>query len=532
MNTEQPIDTQKGFSVSNKSGLMRNAALNLLGLTVPMLIALVAMPICLNRYGVEQFGILSIAWTLLVTFAFFDLGLGISTTKYVAEAIRAKQDNQLTTIVWSSLAINGFVGSLFNVIILILAPTITTFMIHPPDYLRHETTQMIRYAAFSIPFITISATLRGVLESSDRFDITNSIKMVSSGLLFVIPAVGALFSVSISMVVLLLTISRIFTVGVFFYFVLRLYPYLLHNISMPKSQVRTLLTFGGWVSISSFLNPLITHGENFLIPTLLSVGMLSYYAAPLEMVARSAVIPFSLAIALLPKFSFLGKQETTEMRESLIIQPIKYLLVVITPICGFFVFFSPEILKIWLGPAVASIGSMSFGMLGIAFYFHAITYVPFTAIQGLGHPELKAKLDMIQTPLFLIIAWLCIQKFGLEGAAFAKIAIYVSDAVCLMLLLKHTLRLNSKDFFPFPLRILSSITLTILISGITLQAIHAPLIMRAMVYALALILLSTIFWMWAINKEEQRLLKSFFSIGIVQFIKTFADKRQVMLDKE
>lgn len=510
MNTEQPIDTQEGFSVSNKSGLMRNAVLNLLGLTVPMLIALVAMPICLNRYGEEQFGILSIAWTLLITFAFFDLGLGISTTKHVAEAIRAKQDNQLTTIVWSSLAINAFVGFIFSIIILILAPTITTFIIHPPGYLSQETTYMVRYAAFSIPFITCGATLRGVLESSDRFHITNSIKMVSSGLLFVIPAVGALFFVSISTVVLLLTISRIFTVGVFFYFVLRLYPYLLHNISMPKSQVRTLLKFGGWVSISSFLNPLITHGEKFLIPTLLSVGMLSYYSAPLEMVARSAVIPFSLAIALLPKFSFLGKQETIEMRDSFIVRPIKYLLVVITPICGFFVFFSPEILKVWLGPTVASMSSMLFGMLGIAFYFHAITYVPFAAIQGLGHPELKAKLDMIQTPLFLIVAWLCIQKYGLEGAAFAKIAIYISDAVCLMLLLKHTLHLKNKDFFPFSLRILSLITLMILISGITLQTIHASLLLRAVVYVIALVLLSVIFWMWATNKEEQQFFKSFF----------------------
>lgn len=49
-----------------------------------------ATPFLAPALGMERFGLLSLAWVLLVNMAIFDLGLGTATTRPVAEALGAR----------------------------------------------------------------------------------------------------------------------------------------------------------------------------------------------------------------------------------------------------------------------------------------------------------------------------------------------------------------------------------------------------------------------------------------------------------
>lgn len=493
-----------------QSSLFKNALLNLIGMVVPALVALVAIPLCIRAYGDEQFGLLSLSWTFLVSFAFLDLGMGIGTTKHAAEILRTGRAHEMPAIVWSSIAVNALIGIVFASLVALLAPTISDVLVKPSPLLRDTSVMLIEYVAMSIPFITSAAALRGVLESSNRFDLTNAVKVPSSSLLFLIPAIGALVSLSLPIVVLLLTISRVLTAFAFWILVSRLYPDINNRASLNFSLAKSLMRFGRWIGLSSLLNPVIHQGEKVLIPALFSVSTLTYYVAPQEMVARLAVIPFSLAIALLPKLSFLGKEDAALFREQVFVRPAKYLLIVMAPLAATFIFFSRELLTVWLGASFVARSGDILVILASAYFFNAFAYIGFSALQGLGRPELKATLDLILAPCFVILSWLLMQTIGPVGAAWAKLIILAVDAVCLLWMLKNVLELNADDLFPRQLRFLMVVSGAMLVFGVILHLASASLLVRGISFVGVCISLGLFWWNEAVTFDEQQRLRAGF----------------------
>lgn len=67
--------------------IARNIVLNFLGQLVPLTVGVFAIPVAVKGLGVDGFGILSLAWMLLGYRTLFDLGLGLATTKFIAEEL-------------------------------------------------------------------------------------------------------------------------------------------------------------------------------------------------------------------------------------------------------------------------------------------------------------------------------------------------------------------------------------------------------------------------------------------------------------
>ena len=68
---------------------MANSVWNLVGLGLPLLVALVSIPILIRGLGTDRFGILTLAWVVIGYFSLFDLGLGRAVTKLVADRLGA-----------------------------------------------------------------------------------------------------------------------------------------------------------------------------------------------------------------------------------------------------------------------------------------------------------------------------------------------------------------------------------------------------------------------------------------------------------
>ena len=57
------------------------------GQMAPALIALLAIPPLLRGLGIDRFGVLSLAWTVVGYFSLFDLGLGWALTRVLSERL-------------------------------------------------------------------------------------------------------------------------------------------------------------------------------------------------------------------------------------------------------------------------------------------------------------------------------------------------------------------------------------------------------------------------------------------------------------
>ncbi|NJS13252.1 MAG: hypothetical protein HC788_00115 [Sphingopyxis sp.] len=78
---------------------MRNTFYNLLGLGLPLLVALFAIPVLIDSLGSANFGILTIIWAVVSYFGLFDLGLGRAVTQQIAATMAADQGARIGGIV-------------------------------------------------------------------------------------------------------------------------------------------------------------------------------------------------------------------------------------------------------------------------------------------------------------------------------------------------------------------------------------------------------------------------------------------------
>jgi hypothetical protein len=72
------------FDLTSGRTLIRGAAWNLLGQSLPVIAAFLFVTLLVQGLGVERLGILSLAWMLIGYFSLFDLGMGGALTRMVS----------------------------------------------------------------------------------------------------------------------------------------------------------------------------------------------------------------------------------------------------------------------------------------------------------------------------------------------------------------------------------------------------------------------------------------------------------------
>ena len=74
----------RGVSLFSSRILARNMLLNVAGQGIPMISALVAIPILIHAIGTDRYGVLTIIWMVINYFYVFDMGISRSTIKFVS----------------------------------------------------------------------------------------------------------------------------------------------------------------------------------------------------------------------------------------------------------------------------------------------------------------------------------------------------------------------------------------------------------------------------------------------------------------
>src|SRR5207237_10524999 len=87
-----------------------------------------------------------------------------------------------------------------------------------------------------------------------------------------------------------------------------------------RSAVRQLLRFGGLVSISQVVGPILTHIEKFIIGSVLTLSAVAFYSVPYNLVWAFTIIPGSISGVLFPTFSRLTVEGNPRRRSQLFLR--------------------------------------------------------------------------------------------------------------------------------------------------------------------------------------------------------------------
>ncbi len=502
------LETGKESNVIRISGglIARNTLMNLIGQAAPLLVAVITMPFIVRGLGTDRFGLLTLAWVVLGYFTVFDLGLGRATTKYVAEALGKDEGIQIPKIIWTAVTMQAIMGLAGAIFLLSITDFLVDRALNIPPELLGEAKSTFHLLAFSIPIVLTASSFSGVLEAAQRFDLINAIRVPTSILTYIIPLIGLSLGLGLPGIVALIVLARSVTLIAFMAINLRICPEL-RKYSASIEQLSRLFAYGGWVTVSSIVGPILVYLDRFLICSLLTITAVAYYTAPYEAVTRLWVISASLTMTLFPAFSTLGGRNDRERLGMLFSRSLKYVLLTTGPIVVVICLFAGDMLQIWLGADFATESTTALQILATGILINSLANTPFALLQGAGRPDIPAKLHLIELFVYIGVAWILVSHFGITGAAGAWTLRVTLDA---LLLFWATFRV-----YDFSLRLLATngtifagISLVILAGvgyGLKTVAGDLSLYSQSLLVIGLLVLFAWIVWSRVLDGSDRRM---------------------------
>jgi O-antigen/teichoic acid export membrane protein len=419
--------------------LLRGVLWNQLGQGLPVLAALVLVPTLIRALGVDRFGILSLAWMLIGYFTLFDLGVSGALTRLVSERIAGRREAEVPPLVWTSLLLTTGMGVLGAVLLASVAPWLARVALHVPPALQRETLQLTWILACSLPVVTGTAALSGVLAAQHRFGVLNAIRIPMGVLTYLAPLLALRFGSGLLPVGLALAIARVLGALAHFAACLAGTPGLAARFSPRRTLVGPILSFGGWMTVSSVVGPVILYLDRFLIGGMLSMAMVAYYSTPYDLTVRFGILASPISSVMFPAFA--ACFDTDRARAGhLFGWSVRAVAVLLFPLVAACVLFPRELLTLWLGADFAVRSAPVLRLLALGMFLNGMAQVALGFVQSSGRPDLGARLHVLEVPFYVAAAWLLIARAGIVGAAVACLARGLADAIALFLMAGHRLR--------------------------------------------------------------------------------------------
>ena len=399
-------------------GLAGNLAWNIVGESLPVLAAVVAIPVLVHRLGADRFGILTLAWMIAGYFGLFDFGLGRALTKAMALELGLGGEERAARLFWASLAMMLVVGAVAGIALAMIAPWLTGRVLKIPLTLQRETLAGLYIIALGMPMLISASALRAALAAANRFDLLNLIRSPSGMMSFAAPTLMLPFTHSLGWLIAALIANRAASWLVYLAAILGGLPGVRTHRGIELECVRPLIGFAAWITVSNIITPIMVYLDRFMIGGLLSMAALTAYSVPMEIAGKTVLVPAAISGVMFPAFARSFATAPAETKR-MFGRSLMLLGLIMFPLCAVIIAFAPQILSLWIGHGFASRSSSVLQILAIGAFVTGLAWIPLALLHAAHRPDLAAKIHLIDCPIYALALWMCVRNFGVIGAAFA-----------------------------------------------------------------------------------------------------------------
>jgi O-antigen/teichoic acid export membrane protein len=414
--------------------LARNTVFNLAGQISPALVAIFSVPVLLRAIGVDRFALLTFVWMIIGYFGICDLGLNRALTHAVAECLGRGARDEIREVIQTATAAVAVLSAAAVLMLCALAPWVVHHVLKIPQALQGEALYACIILGLSIPAALLSTASRGVLEAYQRFGTANAIRVPVGMSNFLGPLLVLPFSHSLVPVVGVIAFNRYLGMFAMVFYATKVSatPF---RPRFSRHVLKKLFSYSSWVTVSNVVGPLQTIADRVVIGAVLPIAAIAYYATPMEVMTKVSVISISLAGVLFPAFAALNAEP--QRASALFARGMKWTFLLVLPAILTAIAFAPEALRLWLGANFAVHTVQILRWEAVAVFGYCLIHLPFAIIQGSGRPDLTAKLQALETPVYFGLLYALTVHFGATGAAVAWTLRTCFEAVACFLLVRR-----------------------------------------------------------------------------------------------
>jgi O-antigen/teichoic acid export membrane protein len=404
-----------------------------MGGILPLVPAIIATPYLLRGLGIERFGFLALAWALVGYLTLFDFGVGRSLTRTISECLDSGREDEIPAIAGNGLAVAGLFGTAAAVVLAAITPWLAPTVLKVPPALEAEAVRGLLLLALVVPLLIGTTAFQGVLIAYQRFGTINAIQIPTGFLITLGPLFAVQFTHDVSVMIAIIAFVRLVAAVAQGFVCLKILPSLVRSIGLDARTLRPLLIFGGWITVSNVIGPLMTYLDRFMVAAIASLAAVAYYTVPYDLVIKLTLVAGAINAVLFPAFSA-AVLHNTARAVSLFSHSMNYLIIALIPPVLVVATLARPGLTLWLGEEFSLNAAAILQWLVVGVFINCIAQMSFALIQATGRADITAKLHLIELPLYLAAAWWLIGAYGALGAAIAWTLRVTADTATLLVL--------------------------------------------------------------------------------------------------
>ncbi len=383
-----------------------------------LLTGIIVTPFVIRYLGTEEYGLLTLITLLIGYLGFADLGMGVASTKFGAEALARGDRDGESAVVWTSMLVTmlpvlAFAGFLAFLGRLLLEGI---FALSPRD-LQHAG-PALRIAAGAL----IASAATGVFNTSQlvrmKVGLNSGINVacrIGQALftLVVLFAGGRLVAVTG-----VIAFAAISTACLNFVVSARLSPGILQP-RVDRHLVAPLLRFGAAVVAAAVIGTVVIHGEKFLLVRFASVAKLAYYNVSVTLAGVLGMIPAAISVPLMPGFVQLRAAGDRVGSQRVYGSMLRLIILGSLPAAVILCVLARPFIAVWAGPDFGRESALPLYVLAFGWLFHSASYVPRSLLPAWNQVGLLPRYQAYELVPYFMLSAVLISRFGGTGAAAA-----------------------------------------------------------------------------------------------------------------
>lgn len=369
---------------------------------VPLLFGVVILPRLIASMGIELFGLLTIIWMLIGYLSLFDLGLGRSLTYAISRTLGAPSEKQgLTALYSTGMSLIIVLALVASILMFALSGFVASLVIHADAGIRADAVAGLHWAAVAVFFTVIASGQRGVMEGYGKFRESSLGRVVIGTWMVLGPYFFFLLTRDFALAVVAILLARAFLVAYYHYCIRKIVKYSAGYTN--KAAALKLLNFGGWMTVSNVISPLMVYFDRVFIAAWLGLSAVSYYTTPFEVISRLLLIPATVGTVIFPRMTMHHQSARASAFHKLSFYSYVVNFILLAPIPIILFFFGQGIMGFWINPDFARHSAPIALILSLGCLMNSMASVPFNRLQAMDGARTTALIHAGEAILYLSV---------------------------------------------------------------------------------------------------------------------------------
>ena len=428
----KPVTLQGEFSKK----LVTNTLFNLLGRCWSFLLALLLTPYILTHLDVREFGTWVVLSIFISSFNLFDLGLGSSFVKFIAEYYTHDDFDRINRAFFSGLVFYSCFGILLVVVGLLLEKPLFS-LFHVSD-----ASQAYFLVLLSCALSNLAGMCLSVFKGIQRMDKSNSLEIKIS----IVNAIGTILFLQSGWGMLGLAmnavVNALFAVLLTWWTLRRMMPTISLAWHFDGKLLRNMFGYGIKMQVSQIGGLICFRVDKLIVSWFLGIASVSFYEVSSRLTSFMRALPHVMISALIPATSELGARNDRAKILQTYLLVSKYVAMVTIAMVAFLVLEARSVITFWLGNGFEN-SVILVQILAIGYGANVLGGAASQTGAGVGRPEFDMRSTVLLSLLSPIFSILLVRQFGAAGAAAGSSLAFVIATVYLLLVFHRNYVQNS-----------------------------------------------------------------------------------------